>query len=180
MNMRNYPIFNKAFALLAIVGFAACGGNNDTPPPPPNYGNLDPYFQQLALQCGVNDPNIGNMPYKQTVRGYDAGGELRLFVYGTGNGQVGAIGSITIPDLSRLGAGLNGSFSGCLSSQGVTGVMQVDGTMAEIRLNLVGPNVSLTPSGPRTPTIENQYIKGQFLLTINGRSVPMHFTASQY
>jgi|GEM_PF-2994528 len=171
--MKNFKLFNKALALIAFVGLAACGGNNDDQY---GYGNLDPRYQQLATQCGVQDANIGNMPYKQTVRGEDPSGAIiDLYIYGTGNGQIGAIGSISIPDLSKFGAGLYGSHNGCISTQGMTGQMQTSGTYDEISINLVGPNVSLTPGGFTSPTIRNQFIKGGFVMTYQGRQIQLLF-----
>lgn len=174
--MKNQKLkLNKVLGLILLGSLAACGSDE---PEDPYYNNqnIDPRYQNLAAQCGGNNLDIGNMPYKQTTRGEDPSGAiLDLMIYGTGNGEVGALGELFIPDLSVFGVGLRGKFRGCVSSQGITGFLDPSSGMADLQINLVGPKVNLTPSGPRTPTVENQVINGQFNLIFNGRTIPMFF-----
>jgi hypothetical protein len=65
-----------------------------------------------------------------------------------------------------------------VSSQGLTGQMQTSGTDDEIRINLQGNSLSLTPytgHDAYTPIIRNQYLVGDFVMNINGRQVKLMF-----
>jgi len=173
--MKNAKLYQKIFGVLMLSSLVACGGNDDDNP---NLGINDPRYAGFASACG-DSYAYANLPYKTTVRGQDpSGAVIELLIYGDGTGNIGAVGQLTIPDLSRLGAGLYGSHSSCVSSQGLTGQMQISGTDDEIRINLQGNSLSLTPYtgyDAYTPIIRNQYLVGDFVMNINGRQVKLMF-----
>lgn len=188
--MKQFKVAKQILGLVALTMLTACGGNDD-------YLNGN-YYNSLAEACGSQLPQ-GSV-YQQTVRGLEAnGGTLDLLIYGDGSGSIGAIGEINIPSLDDIGIftnNLNGNYydpnyynnnnnygnnlngglisSGqlrtCVSTNGISGYMQRDGTADQVNIQLQGNNVSLVPDGSSyaVPTLNNQYIDGDWILTING------------
>jgi hypothetical protein len=160
MKTQKYSKYALGFLMLAAL--SACGGGDD---------EINGYgYNHFSAACG--GANIDpNMVQQQTVVGVDPfGAEIRLLIYGPGNGQVGAVGELIIPNMAAYFVGASGSYRGCVSTQGISGQMQMDGTYDEIQITLQGSGVTLTPSGPYTPIITNQKIKGDFMMNFHGQN----------
>lgn len=172
------------FNIAAIAMLSACGGDDD-------YLN-NQYFNQLASACGTQLPP--QSAYSQRVTGQGANGEfLDLMIYGDGNGRVGAVGEFYMGNMSSYNNNfydpyaynnlgmvpnpnqyLNNSLNnfnggvagdGCVSTNGMTGSMEMDGVADAINIQLTGPSFSLSSDmSIDPPTVENMYLSGPFLM----------------
>lgn len=180
--------------IAALAMLSACGSDDD-------YLN-NQYYNQLASACGTQLPP--QSAYSQRVSGQGANGEfLDLMIYGDGSGRVGAVGEFYLGNVNSLNnyydpygynnfgvvqnptgyynnsygynSGLqNGST--CVSSNGMTGTMEMDGVVDAINIQLSGSSFSLSSDmSIDPPTIENMYISGPFIYQSGGGTMQIFF-----
>ncbi len=82
--------------------------------------------------------------------------------YGNTNGQYGN---------NYYNGNVGGQLRTCVSSNGISGYMETDGVADRISIQLQGSNVSLVPDNTSyaQPTIQNQYIDGDWILSVGGQ-----------
>lgn len=73
-----------------------------------------------------------------------------------------------------LGGVINGTGS-CVATNGVSGFMETDGVADRLELQLQGANMTLVTGTNPPPTLQNQYIDGQWILNYAGQTIELSF-----
>lgn len=73
-----------------------------------------------------------------------------------------------------LGGVINGN-GACVSTNGISGFMETDGVADRLELQLQGANMTLVTGTMPPPTLNNQYVDGQWILNYGGQTVELSF-----